>query len=474
MNTDFSIFNLDNTLIEGLNKQNITKPTTIQSLTIPAFLAGQDIIAESYTGSGKTLAFVLPIFEKIDIAKRETQAIILAPTHELVIQIQNQIKLLAKNSGKAILSQPIMGEVHLDNQIKQLREKPHIIVGSPGRILDLISKKKITAHTIQTVVLDEADHLLEQNQASTIKKLLYVTPKTRQLCIFSATITEGTMEIAKGFMTNPSELKVSDQTTLNPNIAQFYAVGEQREKFELLKKFIQSTKCHKGLIFVSQHTNVNELIEKLNYHSFTTATISGKVSKEERKDALSKFRSGKVRFLVSSDLSARGLDIPDITHVFHFDLPLTAYDYLHRAGRTARGLGEGVSICLVTPKELGSIRVYEKTLHTKMTPIKLIKGQIKNADNGEIIDASIVAPQITSIDSQKPKRENKYPKGFNQNKKVKDKPTEPTTKNVKANKIKSKKVAPTTLPNPSDFYEGTLSDALSLIEKESKFGKNYE
>ena len=460
MHTDFTALNLDKKLIEGLKAQNITTPTPIQARTIPAFLEGYDIVAESHTGSGKTLAFLLPLFEKIDTSKQEMQAIILAPTHELVMQIHEQITLLAKNSNIPMTSLPIMGEVNIEKQIQKLKNKPHIIVGSAGRVLDLMSRRKITSHTIQTVILDEADNLLGQNQAGTIKKLLHMTMQKRQLCIFSASISRQTLDVAKTFMPAPTIIQMAPKTSLNPNIEHMYIVGDKRDKFELLRKLLVATNIQKGLIFVSQNTDVTTIIEKLQYHQYKIAAISGKISKEERKNALMQFKKGQVQLLISSDLSARGLDVADISHIFHFDMPLTAHDYLHRAGRTARGIAKGTSICITSPKELGAIRIYEREFNIKFAPITLVRGQIKRLDSGEFIKGEISKKSEEVVSNSKSR--NKYPKGFNSDKKA----TKKDTKKIKTKTLQSKlNHTPTT---------GSLADVMALIEADAKFGKNYE
>lgn len=476
MITDFTALNLNTKLVEGLKAQNITTPTPIQARTLPAFLEGYDIIAESYTGSGKTLAFVLPLFEKIDTAKNEMQAIILAPTHELVIQIHEQITLLAKNSGIPVTSMPIMGEVNIETQMKKLKDRPHIIVGSAGRVLDLMERRKITAHTIQTVVLDEADNLLGQNQSGTIKRLLHMTMQKRQLCIFSASITKQTLEVAKTFMPAPTVIQMAPKTTLNPNIEHMYIVGDKRDKFELLKKLLLATKAQKALIFVSQNTDVTTMIEKLEYHNYKIASISGKVSKEERKNALMRFKKGQVELLISSDLAARGLDVPDITHVFHFDMPLTAQDYLHRAGRTARGIASGTSICITSPKELGAIRIYEREYNIKFAPITLLKGAIKRLDSGEIIKAEPPKKAAKQEPVSKKQLRNKYPKGFNSDKKA-GKKSAPAAGQMPKNtthKVSKDQTASLAAKKSKGTAAGSFSDIMSLIESDAKFGKNYE
>lgn len=478
MTNAFIDLNLDTCLVKALAMQNITIPTPIQQSTIPAFLEEKDLIAESHTGSGKTIAFVAPLLQKIDADRREVQAIILAPTHELVMQIHNQVNLLAKNAELPITSLSIMGEVSIDKQIKALKEKkPQIIVGSAGRVLDLISKKKISAHTVHTIILDEADNLLGQNQANTIKKLIHQIPKHRQLCIFSASISASTIETANDFMNNSVFIKTAQQTILNPNIEHLYITGEKREKFDLLRRLLVATHTPKALIFVSQNTDVKTLIEKLEHHQYTVAAISGKISKEDRKNALARFKSGKVRLLISSDLSARGLDIADITHVIHFDLPLTASEYLHRAGRTARGVKCGTSICITTPKELGAIRIYEREFGIKILPIDIVKGHIHSLTGATLTHTLEVAQKNTLTPKvEKKKDRNKYPKGFSKTGST-PKVNPVTTKESKPSKALNSKYMSKHLlaeiKKSKTTTEGSLSSVMDLL-KDAKFGRNHE
>ena len=478
MQNSFESIHLKPELIAGLRVQNITQPTPVQALTYPAFLEGKDLIVESYTGSGKTLAFLLPLFTKIDVNETSNQALILAPTHELAHQIHNQIKLLAKNSNVPITSTLLMGETNIEKQIERLKRKPHILVGSPGRILDLILKKKVHAETLKTVILDEADNLLESSQGSTVKKLLHQIGNTTnahqvQVALFSASISENVRTLAMPFLKEPQILKTAPQTELNPKLSHLYLVTEQRDKFENLKKLLQSTKTQRALVFVSQHTDTKLLVEKLSYHGFTVATISGKLSKEERKNALSAFRAGKVNILLSSDLSARGLDVANITHIIHYDLALTPQDYLHRAGRSARNGKEGISISLITPKDLGSIRILERTFKIELEEIALIKGRIKNLKTNTFLEV-LQTTEASDVVEEKStsKKRNKYPKGFiSDSGKKKNMPPaskEKTShKNATAKKsmvmAKKKKIAQ--MPTEDSLLSGTLADALKLIEE---------
>lgn len=373
----FKDLGLDEKIITGLNAQGITNPTEIQELSIPEILADKDVIGEAHTGSGKTLAFVAPIFQKINTEKREMQALILAPTHELVMQTEAQIKLLAKNSGMAITSLTIIGDVNIDKQIKKLKDvKPHIIVGTPGRVLDLMNKKKIASHQIKTIVIDEADNLLANTSSDFVKDIIKKTMRDRELLIFSATINGKTLEIANDLMKEPVLFKSEAKISLNPNIDHMYIEVDPRQKVENLRKLLAATEPEKAIVFVNKSYDTNLVAEKLDYHGKAVFAMHNKLSKEQRQNALESFRNGKINILVSSDMSARGLDIQGVTHIINLDFPKNSEEYLHRAGRTARGTNSGYCISLVTSKEKGAIRIYERDFKITIKKKSLSHGKL--------------------------------------------------------------------------------------------------
>ena len=381
MNKSFNELNINNSIVVGLEKQNITIPTGIQETAIPFALENKDIIAEAHTGTGKTLAFLIPIFEKINVEKREMQAIILAPTHELVVQIESQIKLLSTNSGINVTSLSIMGESNIEKQIKKLKEiKPHIIVGSPGRILDLIKKKKITAHTIKTIVLDEADNLLSKNKPVIIKDIIKSTMKDRQLMFFSASINKETLNLAKTLVKDVEIIKIENKSEINPKIEHICILGSLRDRFENLRKLLAAEQPQRAIVFVNNNTDLRQINEKLQYHKVKSTAIYGNASKEDRQRALDAFRRGKCNVLVSSDLSARGLDIPEVSHIISLDFPVNPDEYLHRAGRTARGNNSGVSVCLITNKDIEILQSYEKAFDIEFTVKKLYGGKLMDME----------------------------------------------------------------------------------------------
>ncbi|MBM7870446.1 superfamily II DNA/RNA helicase [Clostridium pascui] len=372
----FDKLGLNSNLIEGLKKADIINPTPIQSKVIPIALEKKDLVGQSQTGSGKTLAYLLPLFQNIDSSKREMQALILAPTHELVMQIDSEIKLLSQNSEAGITSTPIIGEVNAKRQIEKLKEKPHIIVGSVGRVLELISQKKIKAHTIKTIVLDEADNLLAKDKLSTVRNIIKTTLRDRQLMAFSATIHEETFALAKELMKEPEVLRVEDTDTVNENIEHIYFLSDPREKIETLRKLIASINPKRAIVFLNRNEEVDLATIKLKYHHINAEGIYSNTSKEDRKKALEGFRSGKVQLLISSDIAARGLDVKNVTHIFNLNLPSDPKEYLHRSGRTGRAGDFGTSISIISPVELSLIKKYEKNLNIKIQPKKILRGRI--------------------------------------------------------------------------------------------------
>ena len=375
--TTFKELNLNLKLIEGLQKQNITEPTEVQVLSIGKILENKDLLVNAQTGSGKTLAYLLPMFEKIDTSKRETQVLILAPTHELVMQIVDQAKLLSANSNTNVTAFSLIGEVNIQKQIKNIKAiKPHIVVGTCGRVLDLIQQRKLKAHTIKTIILDEIDSLLSGDNTKKVKDIIKTTLKERQVLGFSASLNENTIDICDSIMKSPLLIKTKEELVINPNINHMYLYGDRRDKFNLLRKSIAATNPKRAIVFVNDENSIEVITSKLNYHSYKAVGIYGRMTKEDRKNALNAFKLGKAKILVSSDLSARGLDIVDITHVFNLDFPGSPNEYIHRCGRTARGKRKGDAISIVTNQNLSTIRDYKRNFNINIKPKELKEGKL--------------------------------------------------------------------------------------------------
>lgn len=362
-------------LIEGLAKDGITIPSAVQYDTLPFAKENKDLIVESITGSGKTLAYLLPAFERIDATSKELHTLVIAPTHELVIQINNSIKTLSQNSGINVKSTPIMGDVNIKRQVEALKSKPHIVVGTPGRIFELIQLKKIKAHTIKTVILDEADKLLTDYNIDTVKAIIKTTLRDRQLLCYSASISHQALERAESLMKTPKVFKLAEER-INSDIEHLCIVVDQRDKMDTLRKVIHAEKPTKAILFINKNEMVQEVVSKLNFHKIKAVGIFGNATKEDRKKALESFRTGKSNILVTSDLLARGLDVKEITHVISLDLPVALSDYTHRVGRTGRAGQKGIAISIVTDHEVKYLMKLEKENNIIFKPKVLYDGKL--------------------------------------------------------------------------------------------------
>ncbi|MFZ5946315.1 MAG: DEAD/DEAH box helicase [Bacillota bacterium] len=377
MEKSFGDLGVNEYLIKALNQEGIDKPTGIQQEAIPQALLNVNLVAESETGSGKTLAYVLPLFHKIQWMKKDTQAIVLVPTHELAVQVKTVARNLAIDSGIPINSAVIIGNVNIKRQMEVIKkEKPHIIIGSPGRILELIRMKVIKAHTVETIVIDEADRLLDKNNAEQVKTIIKSTYKDTQLMLFSATINNKTLETTKELFEDFKLIRIKEKTVLSQNIQHMYLVCEKREKVTFLRKLVHILKPRKAMAFINIAYDIELAIERLKYHGLTVEAIYGNAKKEERRTALHNLRTGKSNLLIASDIAARGIDIKNIDYIFSIDIPEEAGQYLHRAGRTGRAGEKGTSICLVTEKEVEILKEHEKKLGIKFIEYNMFKGKL--------------------------------------------------------------------------------------------------
>lgn len=426
--TTFKELNLNPNVIDGLKKQGIDEPTEVQTLSIPKILENKDLLIHAQTGSGKTLTYLLPMFEKIDTTKRETQVLILAPTHELVMQIADQAKILASNSNMDVTTFSLIGEVNIQKQIKNIKTiKPHIVVGTCGRVLDLIQQRKLKAHTIKTIILDEVDSLLSGNNTSNVKAIIKTTLRDRQLLALSASFNENTIDICSSIMKEVEIIKTTKDLTVNPKIKHAYLLGERRDKFTLLRKALASAKPKRAIVFVNDEESIEVISSKLNHHGYSSVGIFGQMAKEDRKNAMNAFRIGKAKVLVSSDLSARGLDVVETSHVFNLDFPGSKNEYIHRSGRTARGNRSGETISIVTKGELADIKRYKREFNIDIKPIKL--------SEGEFVEVRESANTYKKTPTSKSNNNNTYKKENNKTNKNKSNNNKPKT-NFKDNKNK--------------------------------------
>lgn len=405
---NFLELNINAEIIKALEKLKITKPTPIQELSIPKISENIDVIMQSETGSGKTLAYLLPLIERINYEKRENQFIVLVPTHELALQVNEVLNTLADKSALDIKSTVIMGDVNIKRQVEKLKDKPQFVIGSPGRILELIKMKKISAHTVKTIVIDECDKLLDKNNLNMVKDVIKTTLRDRQLVMTSATLTEEALNIGESLMKSPEMIKCNNDTTINPNINNLYIVCDRRDKILILRKLMASIKPKKAIAFINKSEEIEILTSKLKYHGLKVDGIHGSFVKNQRQKTMLDFKAERINLLVSSDLSARGLDIEDVTHIFNVDLPEDMNTYVHRSGRTARGDKSGTVISIISPKEIAQLKSYSTKLNFNLTEKTISHGNIEDVaavvKNYKKSNASSAKTSKTSKKSSKPRK----------------------------------------------------------------------
>ncbi len=411
MEKDFAALGVMPALVEGLKKQGIVMPTEIQEKMIPALLTGKDIVGRSETGSGKTLAYLIPLFMGLDMSQKGTQVMILTPTHELAAQVYKQVELLANNAGIEAGCALIIGTAGIQRQVEKLKSKPRIVVGSTGRILDLIRKKKIQAHLVKTIVLDEGDRLLEDGNLSSVEAVIKTTLRDRQLVLLSASVGEETKKRAKALMKEDMLFLEGEkrQGNVPENISHDYILTTHREKFLMLRKVLAGEKPKKAIVFLNNPENIEVTVDKLVHHGIEAAGIYGQASKLDRKNALDDFREGRVSVLVASDIGARGLDISHVTHIINLDIPEDPVHYLHRAGRCGRQGEKGVAISIVTPYERRWIHKYEKVWG--------ISFRQKDMVGGKLVDSKKTKKDLDI--KKKPPKTEKSPSGRAQGKHMK-------------------------------------------------------
>ena len=378
----FSESNLSPDIIKAVGELGYESPTEIQKQTIPFILSDiRDLIALAQTGTGKTAAFSLPILDMIDDTSRKIQLLVLAPTRELALQIAKDIKNYTKYLPN-VKTTAVYGGSSITEQIRNLREKPQIIVGTPGRVIDLINRKALDFSQIHWLVLDEADEMLSMGFKDDLETILSETPETKQTLLFSATMNKEVERISKNYLTNPHRISVGSINAVKKNIKHEYYVVNYRQKKEALKRLIDANPNQYSIIFCRTKMETQDVADFLMQNGDAADALHGDLSQAQRDTVMKKFRLKNIDILVATDVAARGLDVNSLTHVIHYSLPDDPEVFVHRSGRTGRAGKDGISMALIKPEETRKLNQIKS-----QTKIEIVEKQIPKGE--DIIKAQV-------------------------------------------------------------------------------------
>jgi ATP-dependent RNA helicase DeaD len=360
MNT-FQELGLDARLVKSVEALGFVTPTPIQLQAIPALLeGGRDLVGLAQTGTGKTAAFGLPLLQLIDLSKNYPQALILAPTRELCVQIYNDLQNFSTEM-KGFESVPVYGGASIMDQMRKIKRGVHVVVATPGRLIDLLKRKALDLGKVKILVLDEADEMLNMGFKEDIDYILENTPDERNTWLFSATMPREVSNIAKNYMDNPFEITTESRLKGNENIEHCYAMVKARDRYAALKRFVDANVEIFGIIFCRTRMETQEVAEHLMRDGYNADSLHGDLSQVQRDKVMGRYRDRSLQLLVATDVAARGIDVQDVTHVIHYNLPDELENYMHRSGRTARAGKTGMSLAIVHTKDMGRIRQIERS-----------------------------------------------------------------------------------------------------------------
>jgi ATP-dependent RNA helicase DeaD len=369
--TTFKELGLSNNVLKALSELGFENPTEIQQQAVPQLLEGHhDFIGLAQTGTGKTAAFGLPLLERIDTSIKATQALVLAPTRELGQQIAEQLEKFSKHLDKVnVLA--VYGGAAISNQMRALRNTQHVIIATPGRLIDLIERKAVKLDQLKFLVLDEADEMLNMGFKDELDKILSYTPETKMTWLFSATMPAEIKRIVKKYMDNPIETRVNSKDEVNTNIEHQYVVVKQNDKEEALTRFLDLNPNMRGLVFCRTKRDTQNLAEILLGKNYKADALHGDLSQMQRDRVMRRFKAHDLHVLIATDVAARGIDVNDLTHVFHYSLPDDNSYYTHRSGRTARAGKKGISIAFINSREGHKINRLAKTLGIEISRVMI-------------------------------------------------------------------------------------------------------
>ena len=361
----FREFALIEPLQKALETVGYETPSPIQAQTIPLLLEGRDMVGQAQTGTGKTAAFALPILSRIDLAQHDPQVLVLAPTRELAIQVAEAFQKYAMNM-KGFHVMPIYGGQEYGRQIQALKRGVHVVVGTPGRVMDHMRKGTLKLDGLKALVLDEADEMLRMGFIDDVEWVLEQTPDTRQIALFSATMPAVIRKIAKTHLNNPSEITIKTVTTTAESIRQRYWMVSGLHKLDALSRILEAEDFDAVLIFVRTKLMTVELEEKLSARGYAAAALSGDIMQKQRERTVSQLKSGQLDIVIATDVAARGLDVTRISHVINYDIPYDTEAYVHRIGRTGRAGRKGDAILFVAPRERNLLSAIERATNQKI------------------------------------------------------------------------------------------------------------
>ena len=368
--TTFSDLGLEGAVLKALDDVGYETPSAIQAATIPTLLAGRDVVGLAQTGTGKTAAFALPILARLDVSQKSPQALVLAPTRELALQVCEAFERYAAHlRGVHIL--PVYGGQGYGVQLSALRRGVHIVVGTPGRIMDHLDKGTLDLSELKYLVLDEADEMLKMGFAEDVETILADTPEDKQVALFSATMPAAIRRMSKQYLHDPEEITVKTKTQTSATIAQRYLVVSYAQKVDALTRILEVENFEGMIVFVRTKNVTEELAEKLRARGYSAAAINGDITQVQRERTVNQLKSGKLDILVATDVAARGLDVERISHVVNFDIPTDSEPYVHRIGRTGRAGRTGDAISFVTPRERGLLARIEKATRQPLVEMRL-------------------------------------------------------------------------------------------------------
>lgn len=368
--TGFDNLGLPEDVVEAVKRVGFEQPSPIQAETIPLLMQGRDVVGLAQTGTGKTAAFALPVLSQIDPKERYPQALILAPTRELALQVSDSFQSFADHLG-GVQILPIYGGQAYGIQLSGLRRGAQVIVGTPGRVIDHLEKGSLDISNLRFLVLDEADEMLNMGFQEDVERILEDTPEDKQVALFSATMPNAIRRISRDYLNNPAEVTVKSETRTNTNITQRYLYTAHRNKLDAITRILEVTEFEAMIVFVRTKNETEELAEKLRARGFSAAAINGDIAQNQRERTVDQLRDGRLDILVATDVAARGLDVERISHVLNYDIPNDTESYVHRIGRTGRAGRTGEAILFVTPRERRMLRSIERVTNATIEEMDL-------------------------------------------------------------------------------------------------------